>query len=83
MKAEILDIPRIVEMLGGNKVVAEHVGLTVSMVRNKWPESGIQDKHWPRLIELAGSLDEELTPTQIFEANQLARKSSEEEGAAA
>jgi hypothetical protein len=42
----------------------------------KWPENGIPDRHWPLLIEMAGS-----SPEELFAANVAARASSDEEAA--
>lgn len=62
-------ISEIIEAAGGPRAISEASGGKVKPdAVYKWPSIGIQDRHWPILIQRAGA-----TPDELFEANRTAR----------
>lgn len=66
-------ISEIIKAAGGAKAISEAIAGRGGKVEPdsiyKWPTIGIQDRHWPVLIDLAST-----TPDELFEANRSARE---------
>lgn len=63
-------ISDIIRSAGGARgIEAATEGRIKSDAVYKWPGIGIPDRHWPTLIDLAGT-----TPDELFEANKAARE---------
>lgn len=64
-----MTVKEIISKAGGPKAVAEALGGSVKVdAVYKWPSIGIPDRHWPKLIELAG-----VSAQELFDANVAAR----------
>lgn len=65
-------VSEIIDAAGGPKAISEASGGKVKPdAVYKWPSIGIQDRHWPILIERANA-----TPEELFAANLSARETA-------
>lgn len=63
-------ISEIIKDAGGARVIADASdGAIQRDAVYKWPGSGIPDRHWSVLIDLAGA-----TPDELYEANRAVRE---------
>ena len=60
-------VAEIIKKAGGMKLVARETGIKKAVYL--WPKSGIPDRHWAAIMNLAP----DLSPTDIYQANRLAR----------
>lgn len=64
------NLPEIIKAAGGARAIAEaSSGVLTPDAVYKWPTIGIPDRHWPMLMRLT-----EVTPDELFAANQAARQ---------
>ena len=67
-------ITQIIELAGGDELIAQRLDLTVDNVRSKWPLRGVRDQYWHTLITLAEKRGNVITPAEIYEANRVVRR---------